>query len=214
METSSKSTLDVPLYLCNPFLSARLVTGSFKAIIQLPKYTDISEWVAMNLFDFYTNLDLFLGFLLEFCTHESCPTMAAGTNFIYPWIEKNGRSASIPAPTHIDYIMTWISSQLDDQTVFPTRVGVEFPKTFPASAKNVYRQLFHVFAHIYHSHFTILLHARSEGHFNSLFAHFLAFGAQFDLWDQTDLCVGSGSADTKVSVAEIAEKWKEMGYLA
>lgn len=37
-----------PLYLCQPFIRAALVTGKFKNIVVLPKYVDVNEWVAIN----------------------------------------------------------------------------------------------------------------------------------------------------------------------
>jgi len=38
----------MPLYLCQPFVRAALVTGKFKSIVVLPKYVDVNEWVAVN----------------------------------------------------------------------------------------------------------------------------------------------------------------------
>ena len=37
-----------PLYLSSPFVDAALVKGNFKTIVMLPKYVDITEWVAVN----------------------------------------------------------------------------------------------------------------------------------------------------------------------
>lgn len=37
-----------PLYLCQPFVKAALVKGSFKTIVAPPKYVDVNEWVAIN----------------------------------------------------------------------------------------------------------------------------------------------------------------------
>lgn len=37
-----------PLYLCQPFVKAALVKGSFKTIVAPPKYVDVNEWVAVN----------------------------------------------------------------------------------------------------------------------------------------------------------------------
>lgn len=37
-----------PLYLCSPFIEAKLVKGNFKTIVQQPKYVDLTEWVAVN----------------------------------------------------------------------------------------------------------------------------------------------------------------------
>lgn len=58
----------------------------------------------------------------------------------------------------------------------------DFPPTFFTTAKHIYKQLMRVFAHIYHAQFPYLIHLCCEGHFNSLFAHFVAFGAEFELF--------------------------------
>jgi len=208
---TATTRMALPLYLCNPFLRASLVTGKFKAIIAQPKYSDLSEWVAMNLVDFYTNVNLFLEVLSDSCTASLCPTMSAGPNFSYPWIGKNGRNTNLPAPTHMDYIMSWIQNSMNDQSLFPTRLGSEFAPNFASTAKSVYRQLLHVFAHVYHAHFTSLLHFHAEGHFNSLFAHFLAFGQEFSLLEAKDLQTDRGQ---NLGIGDLAQKWRESGTLS
>ena len=89
-------------------------------------------------------------------------------------------------------------------------VGRDFPPTFPSTAKHVYRQLLRVFAHIYHAHYTQILHLRSEPHFNSLFAHFLAFGKEYELLDIKDI---KGQSGATVGIGALWERWKEMGIL-
>jgi hypothetical protein len=59
--------------------------------------------------------------------------------------------------------------------------GQDFPADFPSTVKAIYRQMLHIFAHLYHAHFTAFLHTSSEAHFNSFFAHFVAFGNEFGL---------------------------------
>ena len=54
------------------------------------------------------------------------------------------------------------------------------------------------------------MHLSIEAHFNSLFAHFLAFGKEFDLLQMTDLMTPQGMGQ---GVAELSEKWREMGIL-
>ncbi|KAJ7741258.1 Mob1/phocein [Mycena metata] len=200
-----------PLYLCSPFVEAALVKGNFKTIVMLPKYVDIMEWVAVNrLFDFYTNLNEFYGVLTEFCTQQNCPTMSAGTTLNYTWINQDRKHVHLPAPTYIDYVMTWVQNMLDDDNVFPTKSGQDFPPSFPSTVKHIYRQLLRVFAHIYHAHYAQILHLRSEPHFNSLFAHFLAFGGEFELLEMKDL---RGSSSAPVGVGALWERWKGMGIL-
>lgn len=128
--------------------------------------------------------------------------------------------------------MTWIQNLLDDENVFPTKSGArhscvtppplqlnltfclltgnDFPQAFPSTIKHVYRQLLRVFAHIYHAHYTQILHLRSEPHFNSLFAHFLAFGREYELLEVKDV---KGASSAPVGVGVLWEKWKEMGLL-
>ncbi|KAF8349492.1 Mob1/phocein [Amanita rubescens] len=203
-------SLSKPLYLCSPFVEAALVKGNFKTIVMLPKYVDIMEWVAVNIFDFYTNLNEFYGVITECCTQHSCRTMSAGPALHYTWINQDRKSINLTAPTYIDYVMTWVQNLLDDGKTFPTKSGREFPANFPTMVKHVYRQLLRVFAHIYHAHYPQILHLRSEPHFNSLFAHFLSFGKEYELLDVKDI---KGAPNAPVGVGALWEKWKEMGIL-
>lgn len=195
-----------PLYLSQPFVKAALVKGNFKTIVMLPKWVDVNEWVAINIYDFYTNLNLFYGVLTEFCTLSSCTTMAAGDTLDYTWIDSNRKQVKLPAPTYVDYVFTWVQNLLEDKTIFPTDSGRPFPQTFASTAKHIYRQLLRVFAHIFHSHYTDLLHLQSEPHFNSLFAHFLAFGKEYDLLDMKDI---RGQPGQRVGVGDLWDKWRD-----
>lgn len=85
-----------------------------------------------------------------------------------------------------------------------------FHPSFPATIKHVYRQLLRVFAHIYYAHYNQILHLRSEPHFNSLFAHFLAFGREYELLEVRDI---KGDANAPVSVGLLWERWKDSGIL-
>lgn len=107
--------------------------------------------------------------------------------------------------------MTWVQNLLNDPSVFPTKSNTDFPQTFPSTVKHVYRQLLRVFAHIYHAHFNVILALRSEPHFNSLFAHFLAFGKEYELLEAKDIC---GSGGSYVGVGALYEKWRELGIIS
>lgn len=74
----------------------------------------------------------------------------------------------------------------------------------------MYRQMLRVFAHIYHAHYRDILHLRSEPHFNSLFAHFLAFGREYELLEIKDV---KGAPNAPVGIGDMWEKWKDMGIL-
>ncbi|KAF8964234.1 Mob1/phocein [Flammula alnicola] len=197
-----------PLYLCTPFADAALVKGNFKTIVMLPKYTDIMEWVAVNMFDFYTNLNEFYGVIAETCTQHTCPTMSGGPSLNYVWTHQGGKQATLPAPTYIDYVMTSIQNLIDDENVFPTKSI--FPPFVPSNDQDGISTASSRLWHIYHAHYPQILHLRSEPHFNSLFAHFLAFGREYELLEARDI---KGEPNAPVGVGLLWERWKEKGIL-
>jgi len=48
----------------------------------------------------------------------------------------------VSAPEYVDYLMTWVQNQLDDESVFPSKVGVAFPKNFKEGVKKIFKRLF------------------------------------------------------------------------
>ena len=65
--------------------------------------------------------------------------------------------------------------QLDDQAIFPQQYGVPFPQNFVDVVKVIFKRLFRVYAHIYHSHFKHVCSLGEEAHLNTCFKHFMYF---------------------------------------
>ena len=151
----------------------------------------------------------------------------------YTWVNQDRKNVALSAPTYIDSVMSSVQNLLDDENVFPTKSsmsidcftlytrflsptflfsasGQDFHPSFPSTIKHVYRQLLRVFAHLYHAHYPQILHLRSEPHFNSLFAHFLAFGREYELLEVRDI---KGDPNAPVGVGLLWERWKEKGIL-
>lgn len=181
------TTEEIPLFLSEPFVKTALVKGSFKTIVQLPKYVDYGEWLSLNIFEMYNHLNQFYGILSDYITPELCPTMNAGPNMNYLWIDTNGQAVNLPANQYIEYVLTWISNKINDQSVFPTKTGGAFPPNFVKDCKNIARQMFRIFAHVYHNHFDKLVHLSLEAHWNSFFAHFISFCKEYNLIDRKEL---------------------------
>lgn len=76
--------------------------------------------------DFFNQINMLYGTITEFCTEESCPLMSAGPKYEYHWAD--GQTVKKPikcsAPKYIDYLMTWVQDQLDDETLFPSKIGI------------------------------------------------------------------------------------------
>lgn len=163
---------------------------------------------------------------LHFLKRSDPELIHPSINFLWP--DQSQRLVSLPAPTYIDFVMSWLQKLLDDESVFPTKSGKsllrctparqlfqlikgrDFPPSFAYTAKHIYKHLFRIFAHLYHAHFEQILHLSIEAHFNSLFAHFLAFGKEFELLGMKELMTPQGMGQ---GVAELSERWREMGIL-
>ena len=65
--------------------------------------------------------------------------------------------------------------QIDDKRLFPQRYGEPFPPNFTAVVQTIFKRLFRVYAHIYHSHFRSICALGEEAHLNTCFKHFMYF---------------------------------------
>ena len=84
-----------------------------------------SKRLFLSAVDFFNQINMLYGTITEFCTEESCPIMSAGPKYEYHWAD--GHTVKKPikcsAPKYIDYLMTWVQDQLDDETLFPSKIG-------------------------------------------------------------------------------------------
>lgn len=62
----------------------------------------------------------------------------------------------------------------------------DFPVSFESIVKKIHRLLFHVIAHLYHSHFRELVLLSLHAHLNCIFAHFTLFNERFRLIDEKE----------------------------
>jgi len=192
-----------------------LGTGNISLAVELPMGEDLNEWLAINTIEFYNEISLLYGTLTEFCTTQSCPIMSAGPKYFlylsfpillvrYEYLWADGQNIKTPlkvsASEYIDYLMTWVENQLNNETQFPCQIGfpsiflvfiskqgVKFPKNFDEIIKVIFKRLFRVYAHIYHSHFPHIMSLGLEYHLNTCFKHFIYFIDEFKLVDDKDL---------------------------
>lgn len=85
----------------------------------------LNECLKFAAVDFFNQINMLYGTITEFCTEESCAIMSAGPKYEYHWAD--GQSVKKPikcsAPKYIDYLMTWVQDQLDDEALFPSKIG-------------------------------------------------------------------------------------------
>lgn len=99
--------------------------------VTLPEGEDLSEWLAVNstfhleqsdykegvAVDFFNQINMLYGTITEFCTPTECPMMSAGPKYEYHWSDgvQFKKPVKVSAPEYVDYLMTWVQNQLDDE---------------------------------------------------------------------------------------------------
>lgn len=186
LSSSHKPVNGQPLFMNSNYARAALVTGSFQPIVEVPKYVDLDEWLALNVFEFHAYLRQFCQLLSEqISADNNC--MNGGPGYDYLWMDASKQPVKLPPQTYIDYTFSWLAAKFDDQNTFPTRQGVPFPPNFQAIIRSIYIQLFRIFAYIYHNHFDTIVHLGLEPHWNSFFCHFISVGKAFGLIDRQEV---------------------------
>ncbi|CAL5443429.1 unnamed protein product [Camellia sinensis] len=171
-------------------IDATLGSGNLREAVRLPPGEHPNEWLAVNTVDFFNQVNILYGTLTEFCTASSCPLMTAGPKHLssvlrivflvlyeYRWADgvTIKKPIEVSAPKYVEYLMDWIEAQLDDESIFPQKLGASFPPNFQDVVKTTFKRLFRVYAHIYHTHFEKIVSLKEEAHLNTCFKHFVLF---------------------------------------
>lgn len=181
------------------YAEATLGSGDLSQAVKLPEGEDICEWVAVNTVDFFNQISMLYGTIQDYCTAENCPIMTAGPRYEYHWSDGSSKPVKCSAPDYIDFLMTWVQEQLDDENLFPDKIGVPFPKNFMTTSKNILKKLFRVYAHIYHCHFQVIIDLGEEPHLNTSLKHFVYFVHEFNLIEGKQLAPLSELIDKLMS---------------
>ncbi|CAE6457952.1 unnamed protein product [Rhizoctonia solani] len=188
-----KPRKDVPegtkQYQLRKYAEATLGSGNLRLAVVLPEGEDLNEWLAVHTVDFFNHLNMLYGTVTEFCTPQQCPIMSAGPRYEYLWEDgvTYKKPTKLSAPDYVDALMNWVQSLLDDEKVFPNKIGVPFPKNFQSTVKTIVRRLFRVYAHLYSHHFEQISALGIEAHLNTSYRHFFLFINEFDLVDKKEL---------------------------
>jgi len=173
-------------------IKATLSSGqsNVRSIIRLPPGESMEEWLSVNIMCFYNDLSMLFGVIAqELCTPETCPVMSAGPKYTYLWADgvKIKKPIKVPACEYIELLLEWVDGQLSDERKFPVTGETPFPPDFMPMCKNIFKRLFRVYAHIYHSHFSQFVNLQASAHLNTCFKRFVFFVIEFDLVDRSVL---------------------------
>lgn len=75
--------------------------------------------------DFFNRINVIYGIVCEFCTEQSCPIMSGGPKYEYQWCDGAAykKPTALPAPQYISLLMDWVEQQINNEDVFPVKVG-------------------------------------------------------------------------------------------
>ncbi|KAI5800046.1 Mob1/phocein [Geopyxis carbonaria] len=177
------STRGTSTYQLRQYAEQTLGSGSLRKVVKLPEGEDLDEWLAVNIVDFYNQINLLYGSITEFCSPSTCPEMKATDEFEYLWQDqgKYKRPTKMPAPEYIENLMAWVQANIDNEQIFPSRMGVHFPKNFPTTVRQLFKRLFRVYAHIYCHHYPVVVALGLDPHMNTSFKHYVLFIKEFNL---------------------------------
>lgn len=170
-------------------IEATLGSGNVMDAVRLPPGEDIKEWLAVNTVDFYNAVSVLYSTLTEFCTDKTCDVMSAGSKYEYLWADgvKVKKPVRLCAPEYVENLFDWVEAQMDDERLFPQQLGTPFPPNFLDVIKTIFKRLFRVYGHIYHSHFKQVCSLGEEAHLNTCFKHFIFFSLTYNLIDEKEL---------------------------
>lgn len=158
------------------------------AQVRLPSGASEEEWLALNTIDLFNELNLLVSALSDLCTETTCPLMSAGP-FTFAWAD--GEEVKVPqklsAPKYMEALLIWVEKKVSDETFLPVQPGTPFPPHFKKGIKVIYKRLFRIYAHSFHSHYQAMMDCDADAHLNHSFKHFIYFVKEFDLVDDSEL---------------------------
>jgi len=170
-------------------LQATLGSGDLSQAVKLPPGEEIDEWIAVNVLDFFNQINLLYGSITEHCSKDTCPIMSAGPKYEYLWADgvKVKKPMKVSASEYADLLMTWVQGIFEDEAVFPPDEETAFPENFISIMKQVFKRLFRIYAHTYYSHAQQIIDLGVEAHLNSSFKHFYLFVKEFELVETIEM---------------------------
>jgi len=161
-----------------------LPIGDIRCLVKKPEEEKLGEWLTENAVEIYKEIEFIYGVLKDYCTKHSCPSMTAGRRFEYLWADgdKYIQPVKLPAPDYVKMLIAWVQTGLEPYAVKGASIGdYSSNRAWRKTLKNIFKRLFRVYAHIYHSHWQIIKELGISKHMNTSFKRFVFFVHEFKL---------------------------------
>lgn len=163
-----------------------LSVGNIRCIVRKPDEEVLGDWLTDNANEMSQEIELIYGVLKDYCTKENCPSMTAGRRFEYLWADGVNyiQPVKLSAPAYVENLMIWVTRVLEPfvAKIKSGKAGeYKNDRAWRKALKNVFKRLFRVYAHIYHSHMKIVDELGIQKHLNTSFKRFVFFVDEFKL---------------------------------
>lgn len=167
-------------------MKATLGTGNMLSTVATPAGESLNEWLAVNTVDFFNEASLLFGLVADEAS-ELFTKQGEGfpAGFEYRWAD--GVTVKKPircsGAEYVDYVMTWVDGQINNEQIFPASEEVPFPDNFFNYVRDIFKRMFRVYAIIYSQQplFQIYESIEAAPHLNTSFKHFMYFALQHKL---------------------------------
>lgn len=160
-----------------------LGSGNLAEAVVLPGGEDRDEWLALNTVDFFNEVSLLYGVVADSAS-ERFRNIGEGfpEGFEYRWKDnKLKHPIKCSGPDYVEYVMSWVEGNLQNEAIFPAIDSVPFPPKFMQYVCVIFKRLFRVFAIMYTNHVDDLKELNAVAHLHTCFKHFVFFSSEFDL---------------------------------
>jgi len=209
---SIPTTISSKLSIAIENRSKTLGTGDLRIAVKVPINEEINEWIALNLVDFFSEISLLWGLVIDGSDENDILNIEIGNGFPsgveYRWsIDKTKVPIRCNGPTYIEYTLNWIEKELNNSELFPKTSEKSFPKTYIQQVKQLYTKLYRVFAIIYSHHFNTLERMGAVAHLNTCFKHFMFFCFEFELLKNEEMeCINEIITELRLKFKEPLKK--------
>jgi len=160
--------------------------GDISFIVKKPKEEELGIWITENAVEIYKEIEFLYGALKDYCTEDNCPSMTAGRRFEYLWAdgEKYIQPVKLPAPEYVKKLMAWVQKSLEpyiEKIKNGSASDYRSDREWRKALKNIFKRLFRVYAHMYHSHMKVIEELGVIKHLNTSFQRFTFFVREFKL---------------------------------
>lgn len=174
------------IYELHKHTRGTLNLGITRESVKTPDNQEKNEWLATHVCIFLEQIKSIYKNIKN-CTASLCPIMNAGARYEYLWIRREeDPPVKLSAPEHIYQIIKWIEETLEDDSIFPSNIDIDFPNNFQPICCTIFKRLFRIYAHIYYSHLPEILQNKQEEEINSSFKHFYYFAQEHNLLRSKD----------------------------